>query len=295
MTITRRNFVRGTALAAAALVLSRKAAWANPLGLPAGLQLYSVREQMAQNLDSTLAAVHTAGFVEVEAATLPKLPARDIRAALDRASLRCPSAHRSFVDLTTRFDEVTSYDKELGCTYVICPVPARRPGGDSHAPMTLADWQYCAEQFNAIGEKANGVGLHFGYHNHTGEFIPVEGKVPYLELLRLTDPAKVTFEMDCGWVMAGGADPVKLMQDHPHRFSMLHVKDFKLPAHPEPDKREESVVTELGQGSIHYAPIFAQAAKNQHLTHAFVEQEAFDMPWQQSLKIDADYWHNLQA
>ena len=42
-------------------------------------------------------------------------------------------------------------------------------------------------------------------------------------------------------------------------------------------------------GSIDYGPVFAQAAKNQRVEHAFVEQEAFDMPWKDSLKVDADY------
>jgi hypothetical protein len=52
-------------------------------------------------------------------------------------------------------------------------------------------------------------------------------------------------------------------------------------------------VTELGRGSIDYRPIFAQAAKNQKITHAFVEQEEFDIPWQESLKVDADYLKSL--
>ncbi len=161
--------------------------------------------------------------------------------------------------------------------------------------MTLDDWRNAAEQFNRVGEKANGVGLHFGYHNHTGEFIPLEGTTPYAELLLLTDPGKVTFEMDAGWVKVAGVDPAQLMQQYPHRFSMLHIKDFKLAADPEPDKREESTVTELGRGNVDYRPVFVQAAKNQHIAYAFIEQEAFDMPWQQSLKVDADYWHKLQA
>lgn len=297
MTMTRRTLLRSTAFAGVACALHHELAWANPLGLPAGLQLYSVRQQMAQDLDGTLAAVHAAGYSEVESAALPKKSAKEIRAALDKAGLRCISAHNSFADVTVHFDETAAFVKELGCTYLICPASPKRDGSSpsTKSPMSLDDWHYAAEQFNSVGEKANGVGLHFGYHNHTGEFIPVDGKVPYEELLRLTDPAKVTFEMDAGWVKVAGVDPAKLMQQHPHRFSLMHVKDFKLAANPQPDKRDESKVTELGRGSIDYRPIFAQAAKNQHITHAFVEQEAFDVPWQESLKIDADYWRSLKA
>ena len=295
--MNRRDLFRSTALTTAAFTLFGKAALANPLGLPAGLQLYSVRQQMAQDLDGALAAVHTAGYTEVESAALPKKPAKEIRASLDKAGLRCVSAHYGFADVTTRFAETAQYVKELGCTYLICPAVPRRDGSapGAHSPMSLDDWHNAAEQFNKVGEQANAAGLHFGYHNHTGEFVAVEGKIPYEELLRLTDPAKVTFEMDAGWVKVAGVDPVQLMQRYPRRFSMLHVKDFKLAANPQPNKREESTVTELGRGSIDYRPLFTQAAKNQQITHAFVEQEAFDMPWEQSLKIDADYWHALKA
>lgn len=297
MAMTRRSFLRFTALASAAFTLHSKVSWANPLGLPPGLQLYSVREQMAQDLDGALAAVRAAGYTQVESASLPKKPAKEIRASLDKAGLQCVSAHYGFADVTTRFDETAAYAKELGCSYLICPSTPKRDGSapSERSPMMLDDWKNAAEQFNAIGDKANAAGLHFGYHNHTGEFIQTEGKVPYMELLRLTDPAKVTFEMDAGWVKVAGVDPVQLMQRYPHRFSMLHVKDFKLAADPQPDKREDSKVTELGRGSIDYRPMFAQAAKNQHITHAFVEQEAFDMPWQESLKVDADYWRALKA
>ena len=49
------------------------------MGLTRGIQLYSVRQQMAQDFEGTLAAVSEAGFVEVESAALPKKPAAEIR------------------------------------------------------------------------------------------------------------------------------------------------------------------------------------------------------------------------
>ncbi len=207
------------------------------------------------------------------------------------------SSHRGFGDLTEHFDETVAYDKELGCKFIVCPGPGRRTPGSKGAP-TLDDWHYNAEQFNLIGEKLEKAGVRFGYHNHSGEFVPTEGKIPYLELLALTDPKKVSFEMDCGWVVVGGQSPVELMKTYPHRFSMLHVKDFKIPAGAVPGKTggpiPEPKVTELGLGGIDYRPVFAQAAKNQTIAHAFVEQEAFDMPWKDSLKVDADYMKKLR-
>ena len=92
-----------------------------------------------------------------------------------------------------------------------------------HAPLTLEDWRWNAEQFNAAGKKIKAAGLRFGYHNHTPEFHASSGTVPMDELLRLTDPALVTFEMDCGWVVVGGADPVAYLKKYPGRFTMCDV------------------------------------------------------------------------
>ena len=290
--ISRRQFVTAAA-AIATLKLAGRAAFASPLDLPLGLQLYSVRQQMAEDLDGTLAAVKSAGFTEVEAAALPKKSANEIRAALDKAGLLCVSAHHPFPDLYARLDEIVQYDKELGARFIICsspgyrtPSPAGTPGGPK--PFTLDDWHYNAEQFNAMGEKTAASGVRFGYHNHTREFIVTDGKTPYMELLQLTDPKKVTFELDCGWAMVAGVNPADIMKNHPHRISMLHVKDFKLMGNNSPEAHDAKV-TELGKGTIDYHPIFAQAAKTQHIEHAFVEQESFDMPWKESLNVDANY------
>jgi sugar phosphate isomerase/epimerase len=112
----------------------------------------------------------------------------------------------------------------------------------------------------------------------------------YDDLLRLTDPAKVTMELDCGWMVLGGKSPVDYLTRYPTRFSMLHVKDFKLTGATPGSEPPPS--TELGHGNIDYHPIFA-AAKKPKIEHAFVEQEEFDMPPMQALKIDADYMRNF--
>lgn len=309
---SRRTFLRRTSLAVAALPFApefvSQTAWATPppalpLGLPLGIQLYSVRQQMAENFEAALAGIKAAGYTEVEAASLPKQSAAEIRAALDKAGLRCVSAHHSLTDLQTKAGELIAFNKTLGVSSIICPSPgyakaapaaAGATSGATQRPFTLADWHYNAEQFNRIGEQLAASGIRFGYHNHTREFVPVEGKLPYMELLRLTDPKKVTMELDCGWAKVAGADPVQLMREHPHRFSMLHLKDFQLSGRPDPERRE-STVTELGRGTIDYRPIFAEAARSQHLEHMFVEQEAFDMPWQESLKVDAEYLRTLKV
>lgn len=294
MGLTRRAFMGG-ALSAAAFAVSAKKAVAGAMGLPLAIQLYSVRQQMAEDLDMALAAVAAAGFVEVEAAALPKKSAREIRAALDKAGLHCVSAHHPFAELLPRFDEVVAYDMELGAKYVICSSPGHRTpaaaGAGAQKGFSLDDWRYNAERFDAFGEKAAKLGVQFGYHNHVHEFETVDGVTPYEELVTLTDPKKVTFELDCGWARVAGHDPVELMQKYPYRFSMLHVKDFHL--NQVAAGSHEPKVTELGRGDIDYRPVLDQAKKNQRIRHAFVEQEAFDVPWKESLKIDAEYMKKL--
>lgn len=290
--LSRRTFL-GTAAACTVLSAIGRKAFANPLGLPLGIQLYSVRQQMADDLDAALAAVAAAGYVEVEAAALPKKSAKEIRASLDKAGLRCVSAHHAFADLHGHLEEVIAFDKELGVRFIVCSSPGHssNPPADPRV-FTLDDWRYTAEQLNILGGQMAAYGVRCGYHNHTPEFRATAGEVPYFELMRLTDPRKVTFEMDCGWVIVGGMSPVELMKKYPHRISMLHVKDFKAAA-AAPGATGEPKVTELGLGTIDYRPIFATAARTQHIEHAFVEQEAFDIDWKESLKVDADYMRKL--
>ena len=83
--------------------------------------------------------------------------------------------------------------------------------------MTLDDWRWNAEQFNHIGEPVNAAGIRFAYHNHTAEFRAENGVVFYDELLRSTDPAKVTMELDCGWVVRRRQEARGLSHSLSHR------------------------------------------------------------------------------
>jgi hypothetical protein len=123
--ISRRQFVGATA-SIAIHSLAGRSAHATPLDLPLAIQLYSVRQQMAEDLDGAFAAISAAGYTEVEAALLPKRSAKEIRAALARAGLRCVGAHHGFADLNTRFDETVAYDRELGVRFIICASPGYR-------------------------------------------------------------------------------------------------------------------------------------------------------------------------
>ncbi len=290
---SRRDFLaRSSAAACATLFAGGLRLLAEPLGLPLGLQLYSVRDQLKNDPQDVLDTIGSIGYREVEAAGFFGYSADQVKQGMEQANLRCVSSHVPFGQLQANFDDILAYHKELGVGYLICSSPGRKPSStaDGRSPLTIDDWRWNAEQFNQMGAKTKAAGIQFGYHNHIPEFaVAAGGPQPYAELLRLTDPARVTFELDCGWAVVGGADPVELLRKYPDRISMLHVKDFKK---AEAGSRERTA-TELGRGTIDYRPIFEQAGKTQHLKHIFVEQESYDIPWAESLREDADYLRKI--
>ena len=210
------------------------------------------------------------------------------------------SAHYPLKDLLPKTEETIQYGKDLGLQYIVCASPwlkdpSKVKDAGSRAArerMTLDDWRWNAEQFNRIGERVSAAGMRFAYHNHTPEFRSENGVVFYDELLKMTDPAKVTMELDCGWAVVAGKDPADYLTRYPTRFAMLHVKDFKMTAEVTPAAPPPS--TELGRGTIDYRPIF-EAAKKAGIKHAFVEQEQFDMAPMEALRIDAEYMSKISG
>jgi len=294
---SRRDFLKAGSAAAmvGSTFVSGIKAMAKPLSLPLGIQLYSVRDLLPKDYDGTLKMIAGLGFREVESAGYYNHSAPDVKRSLAGAGLHLVSAHHAMGDLRKNIDEIIAFEKQLGVATIICSSPALKDPSrlekmkpeERHNAFTLDDWHWNAEQLNTFSDKVTAAGMKFGYHNHYTEFKTTDGKVPYEELMRLTDPAKVTFEMDCGWVVVGGGDPVTLLSKYPTRITMLHVKDFTFKEAKAP--HSEPTVKELGLGSIDYAPIFAAAGKTGHIKHVFAEQEAFNVPPVESLGIDAKY------
>ena len=266
---------------------------AKTLNLPLALQLYSVRQLLPTDYDGTLKEISALGYKEVESAGYFSHTAAEVKTAMSNAGLKLVGAHHSSDDLHRNLEQILSFSHELGITYIVCSSPGHKnPDPADKGSFTLDDWRWNADQFNVLGEKVNAAGMKFGYHNHILEFKETDGVIPYVELLHLTDPSKVTMEMDCGWVIVGGGNPIEYLRDYPTRITMFHVKDFKRAGTP-PSNTNRPAVAELGQGTIDYRPIFEEAAKAGNIKHCFAEQEAFNVPWMQSLKIDADYLRKL--
>lgn len=300
MHTSRRDFIKAGAVSAAAgsALFNSALAHAAALHLPLGLQLYSVRDLLPKDYNGTLKQVGELGYRDVESAGYFNHSAADVKAAISAAGLHLVSAHYPMPMLRTKLDDIISFSKDLGVATIVCSSPELKDPSklksmtpeQRHHAFAIEDWHWNAEQLNSIADKVHAGGVNFGYHNHYTEFRVTDGVVPYDELMRLTDPTKVTMEMDCGWVFVGGGDPVSYLRKYAGRITKLHVKDFK------PFDRatgEEPKPIELGRGTIDYKPIFAEAGRSGHIQHIFVEQEAFTVPPMESLKIDADYMRKL--
>jgi sugar phosphate isomerase/epimerase len=158
------------------------------------------------------------------------------------------------------------------------------------AALTAEDWKACAAFMNRTAEGLKREGLAFAYHNHNPEFAPVGGRTGLEILLAETDPALVQFEMDAGWVVAAGRDPVELLKAHRGRFRMMHVKDVA--AGQEPNFAFRVRTTSVGQGVIDWRKLL-RAAYAEGVTEYFVEHEPpFTRP---VLEMLGDSYRNLAA
>ncbi|HTB98769.1 MAG TPA: TIM barrel protein [Terracidiphilus sp.] len=281
---SRRDFLKTSGALATAALVGGKSLVAAPLNKPIGLQLYSVRNLLPKDFDGTLRQLSDIGYKEMEAAGFYNKTAEEFRHAMDRAGLKCISAHYTLMDFRTKLDEMLDYAHHLGLEYMICS----SSGGVHRDPkakgdLTLDDWRYVTGEFNRIGERVKAAGMTFGVHNHVPEFAVEGGVTVYDELLRLTDPKLVYFEMDCGWVTAAGHNPVDYLSKTPERFPLMHVKDMS-----HDDKGYHSVV--MGKGVANYQAILRAATG---LKHYFIEQEEFLGDPMTELRADADYMRKL--
>ena len=222
----------------------------------AGLQLYTVRASMAEDVEATLQAVAGIGYQEVEFAGYFDHSPAQIRALLDRYGLVSPSAHASGGDLRSNMQGIVDAAAEVGHDYVTIAwmPPEMRRNAD--------DWYRWVEDANRLGELCRDAGMRAAYHNHDFEFQPVEGVVPFELLLAETDPTLVDFELDFYWVKKGGQDILDTIETTGSRTTMAHIKDMD----------SEGNIAPVGAGTIDFAAILADP-RAASIRHPFVEHD----------------------
>ena len=189
---------------------------------PIGVQLFSVRHELGQDLAGTLKAVREAGFHQVETYGLPGATAAELRALLDDAGLVASSMHASYESVAADIGAVAQDAHTLGSPWVgVAWIPHEGEFSADDIDRAIAD-------FTAAGEALKSEGLRFAYHCHGYEFRPAEGGGTLFDrFMERTEPGVVDVEMDVFWVQWPGADPVALIEKYPGRFPLYHMKDMR--------------------------------------------------------------------
>jgi sugar phosphate isomerase/epimerase len=290
--MNRRKFLETATTVTAATLLTSRFGWAagDHKIEKIGVQLYTVRDLMKDDFDGTIAKVAKIGYKEVEFAGYFGRTGQQVRAVVDKNGLKAVSTHVQYDELDDKFPSVIETSKAIGLEYIVCPwIPE-----DLRKSPDI--WKQAAEKFNKCGEQSKKAGMQFAYHNHWFEFLPVDGKLPYDELLKLCDAKLVKMEMDLCWITAAGADPLKYFNLYPGRFPLVHVKDLKklptITAGGSQNFGDTVDLTAVGSGIIDWKKIFAQSEKA-GIKHYIVEHDKPANPFE-SITASYEYLNKLR-
>jgi len=290
--MNRRNFLKTTAVTAVAStvvsgnLLSSCASEKTPTGKKKiGIQLYSLREDIAKDTDGTIEAVAKIGYSFIESygyrdgKFFGKTP-KEFSAQLAGLGMKMTSSHTGFGvyrdDTTEAWDAVKKNmedTREAGSKWI---VQAGYPGARY---TELSQVEQLADTFNRIGTLAKQFGLKFGYHNHREEFRAIQNQIPYQRYLELTDPALVSFQMDIGHVANEMADYLAYLRLYPGRFGCLHIRDTDV---------KTKVAIEMGRGHVALEEVYNLFA-NAGVEDYYVEQEEYNYAPIESLRMCYDY------
>jgi len=257
--LSRRGFF---ALTAAAPIAS---AFARGKDIPVGLELYSVRDELKQDLMGTVRAVAKMGYQCVEFfspyyAWTPDY-AKQVRQMMDDAGIRCLSTHNGSESFTADgLAHAIELNHIVGSQFIVW--------ASAGNPKTLDGWKTVAERLNQGAEKMKAAGLRAGYHNHQLEFTPIDGKRP-IEVLAANTGKDVMLQLDVGTCIEAGSDPVAWVEANPGRIRSMHCKDWS---------KEKGYKVLLGEGVAPWKKLFAAAEKTGGLEFYLVEQEGSDYP-----------------
>jgi len=288
---SRREFLRVSAVGAlGAFALSQYScrnsgksagqaatAAADPKSFGIGLQLYTIRDAMAEDVPGSLKQVSDAGYKYVELAGYADgkfygYEPEEFLKLVNDLGMEILSSHTQVEaeGITLENAEKMADDHaKLGVKYCIQPwvVEEARTTVDSYKKM-VADW-------NKVGGIMKNKGIQFGYHNHNFEFDTVEGKIPYYDImLPELDKDLVTMEIDLFWTTKAGQDPVEIFNKYPGRFQLFHMKDmYTQVTTPYYTTVGEDDFAPVGEGVIDFKRILA-AKDIAGMKYMIVEQDA---------------------
>lgn len=228
-----------------------------------GIQLYSVKEDMAVDAQATMRSLAGFGYKQFEGfdggkGILWGMQPAEFKSLLSETGTTMVASHANVFE---NLEAQAAQAAEVGMKYLICPWIGPQ--------KSLDDYKKKANEFNQIGEKLKSFGLRFAYHNHDYTFVNQEGSIPQDILMDNTDPELVDFEMDIYWVHVANAKPAEYLAKYPGRFRLCHLKDAESGTG---DPHQRGVL--LGAGEIPYADLIKQS-KAIGMEYFIVEQERF--------------------
>jgi sugar phosphate isomerase/epimerase len=266
-----------------------------------GVQLYSVRQLLAQEPEACLQQLVDIGFSHVEwfdVTTLGRLGpiARRLGLSVSSCHVLAPyvtgdqaalsglgPAAAKFADPEHLLDTLQEFQvKHLVVGYLL-----------EEERQTLAQYRDLIEKMNRFGERCRDRGIQLAYHNHEFEFLPLQGERPFDLMLKEFDPALVAFELDVFWAHFAGLDPAATIRSLGQRCQLLHLKDLKLPAGGKiPQQATPEMFAELGQGELDFPAILA-AAHDAGVQSYYIEQDWTSGSPLDSLKYSFEYLRTL--
>lgn len=230
--------------------------------IPVGLELYSVRNALKQDLTGTVRSVGEMGYQCVEFYApyfeWTASQAREIKKLLDDLGVRCYSTHNDSSNFSPdKISRARDLNHLLGCKYLVM--------ASSHSQSSLDGWKTVADSLNSAAELLEPSGLKAGYHNHQAEFTPIAGTRP-IELLAKNTKPSVMLQLDVGTCIEAGSDPVAWIRSNPGRIRSLHLKDWS----PDPAKGYKVL---FGEGVADWKRIFEAAESVGGVEYYLIEQE----------------------
>ena len=282
----RNEFLKLSGLALAGL--ASKTGFASLTGEDAklkdfGIQLYSVRDDLAKDPKGVLKQLSSYGYKQVESFEGGKgmfwgMSNTEFKSYMDELGMKIISSH---CDISKDFEKKAADAAAIGMKYLICPYKGPQKDIDAFKKF--------AEEFNQKGEICKKNGIRFAYHNHDYSFVNMNGEMGQDVMMKNTDPKLVDFELDMYWVVAAGQDIETWLKKYPNRFRLCHVKDRKKGATA--TEKDASVV--IGTGSINY-PKILKTAKKLGMEYYIVEQEKWEGTTpMQAAQADATYMKTL--
>jgi len=229
-----------------------------------GLQLYTIRDELANDFEGTLRKVAAMGYEGVEFAGYGGLSAEALRDLLQELNLKAIGSHTGLHVLENGLEEEIRYLQTIGAKYAAIPWIAPEERGEEL-------WPGYIEKFQAYGKRFREAGIQLTYHNHEFEFqIELDGQ-PVFDAIFAQSEEQLKVEMDIGWVQFAGFDPIAYIGKYAGRLPLVHLKDYRVSA----DQTIDTV--ELGRGELQLLPII-EAASKAGVEWLIVEQDACANP-----------------